>query len=277
MYDDSFKSRYRNAPIAIYKNINSADTKPHIHSEIEILYIEKGQAELNVGENAFKAAAGDLIFINPLQVHSVSVITKNDYSHKCVCFDTELIADKTFKNALENGEATIKLHFLATDNNVLSELFLKLYSVVEKSGKELLFESVGYISLIFAYILKNSCFESSAKTSKEALFCKRVIGYIGENYQNNITSADIAKEFFYTQSYFCRNFKANFHTSFSNYLVLYRISKAKTLLENTNLKIAEISEACGFESPEYFARCFKNKFEISPFKFRKSQNSTEKQ
>ena len=41
MYDDSFKLRYNKAPIAINTNNSAVDTKPHIHNEIEIIYIEK--------------------------------------------------------------------------------------------------------------------------------------------------------------------------------------------------------------------------------------------
>ncbi len=275
LYDDSFKLRYRNAPVAIYKNINSADTHPHIHNEIEILYIEKGEAELKVGEKVFKAQNGDVIFINPLQVHSVSVLTKNNYSHKCICFDTELIADKKISDALKNGEIIFKEYFPYADNKELRQLFLKLYSAVENNSSELIFESTAYISLMFANILKNAFIDNRIKTSKEALFCKKVIGYIGNNYGRNITSADVAKELFYTQSYFCRNFKSNFHSTFSSYLSMYRISKAKSMLENDNFKISEIAEICGFESPEYFTRCFKNKFGIPPLKFRKGQRSTE--
>jgi len=35
-------------------------------------------------------------------------------------------------------------------------------------------------------------------------------------------------------------------------------------LQQTDLSIMEVSLASGFESPSYFARCFKKRFERSP-------------
>lgn len=277
MYDDSFKLRYRNAPIAIYENITSTDTKAHIHSEIEILYIEKGRAQINVAEEQFAVAEGDLVFINPLEVHSIKVCTDNEYLHKCICFDTTLVADEKIREALLNGKTAIARYLPSGDNGELKSLFVKLYSAVEKNDDGLLFESTAYISLMFTFLIRNGFLSDSVKTEKNAEFCKAVIKYITENYGSDISSKDIAEKLFYTQSYFCRNFSKNFSVPFSKYLNMYRISRAKNMLQSTELKISDISGACGFYSPEYFTKCFKREFGISPQKYRKGQYSTEKQ
>ncbi len=277
MYDDSFKLRYRGAPIAIYENLNSGDTKPHIHSEIEILLIEKGRAKINVADAQFAVTEGDLVFINPLEVHSVKVSTDNQYLHKCICFDISLIADQKLRQELLNGKTAVKRHLLSSLAEEPKGLFLRLYSAVEKGEKALLFEATAYISLIFAFLTMGGFIEKTVKSPKSAEFCRAVTQYITENYGSDISSKDIAKKLFYTQSYFCRNFRKNFSVPFSEYLNMYRISKAKTMLEITDLKIADISGICGFQSPEYFTKYFKRKYGISPLKYRKGQYSTEKQ
>lgn len=43
---------------------------------------------------------------------------------------------------------------------------------------------------------------------------------------------------------------------------------AKNYLLNTNLKILEISELCGYNDQHYFSYCFKRHYGISPKKAR---------
>ena len=276
MYDDSFKLRYRNVPIAIYENKNSADTNPHIHSEIELLFIEKGNALINVGEDELSVEKGDLIFINPLEVHSVKPCKNSEYSHKCICFDSSLVVDATLKEELLSGKTMVTKRVLS-QSETIKNAFLKLYNATENEEKTLLFESTAYISLIFSYLIKNDLVEKRLKSDKGVRFCKAVTEYIADNYANDITSLDIANELFYTQSYFCRNFLKHFNVPFSKYLNMYRISKAKDMLLTTELKISDISGICGFGSPEYFAKSFKKEVGISPKSYRKGQYSTEKQ
>jgi signal transduction histidine kinase/ligand-binding sensor domain-containing protein/AraC-like DNA-binding protein len=46
-----------------------------------------------------------------------------------------------------------------------------------------------------------------------------------------------------------------------------RLNKAVALLENSDMKIAEVGYAVGFATPNYFARAFKTKFNISPSEY----------
>lgn len=63
-----------------------------------------------------------------------------------------------------------------------------------------------------------------------------------------------------------------FHKHTGNKLVDYinalRIKKAKQLLKQTTLQVAEISYACGFRDPTYFSRIFKTKVGHSPRQYR---------
>ena len=52
------------------------------------------------------------------------------------------------------------------------------------------------------------------------------------------------------------------------YITRIRIEKAKSLIENTSLTLAEIAEMTGFASQSYFSTAFKNFEGISPSQFR---------
>lgn len=57
--------------------------------------------------------------------------------------------------------------------------------------------------------------------------------------------------------------------TFSNYLTEVRIRKARELMEQTDLKIYEISQSVGYNSVEHFTRVFKKICQVSPGAYRK--------
>jgi YesN/AraC family two-component response regulator len=79
---------------------------------------------------------------------------------------------------------------------------------------------------------------------------------------------------------FSRTFKSTFGVTFQNYLIDYRISRAKHLLANPGMSIIDIGLSVGFNDPSYFSRAFKRRTGMSPSRYRDSCNavsaSTEK-
>lgn len=271
MYDDSFKIRYTLTPVAVSEtnDVIRGKTLPHLHRETEILYIEKGNAKIKIDKNEFSVKSGDIVFVSPLEVHSVEVENEKNYGHKCICFDTSLIADEKIRADTENG--FLKMPRVLKCDDVLKEIFLNLFFAVRENRESLFFESVAYISMIFAYLLENKLFIRKVDSGINKDFYKKVCDYIKMYYSGNITSKDIAQKIGYTQSYFCRAFKKTFNLSFSEYLNMYRISMSKKALENENAKIGDVAYECGFESPVYFARCFKKHIGMTPSEYKKCQ------
>lgn len=272
MYDDSFRSRYGTAPIAFHKTNSCSDTVPHIHNEIELLYIKKGKSKIKIGSTVLTAKTGDVFFINPLEVHSITVPENQEYLHYCICFDTNLIADNSIKEYLLNGEYSVVSQI--SNNSTLIDLFKNLYTCAKQQTDTLVFECNSIISNIFIFLIKNNMINKTKISGKDTLFTKKVLQYLAQNFSRSISSKTAAIKLFYTQSYFCRNFKKIFGVPFSQYVTFYRISQAKILLLTTNKSVSELTELCGFESATYFTRCFKKYTTFTPLQYRKNQYST---
>jgi len=54
------------------------------------------------------------------------------------------------------------------------------------------------------------------------------------------------------------------------YLSEWRMQKALTRLLNSNQSIQEIAKLSGYRSPAAFTRAFKDRFEVSPSKYRQT-------
>jgi AraC-like DNA-binding protein len=66
-------------------------------------------------------------------------------------------------------------------------------------------------------------------------------------------------------------FKEIFKQTIHQYRLDLRLDKAKQLLDETDLTIAEIAYKVGFDSRDGFARCFRKRFKASPREWRKEQ------
>lgn len=273
MYNDSFKLRYKTVPIAISVTDTFFPTKPHNHSEIEALLILNGKALVRINGNLFTASAGDMIFVNPLEVHSLMALREEEYCHKCICFDASIICDNLLAERIAAGKELLPCYVPQNGlhNLALKEDFIKLYEAVERDGEALNLEVSSLVNHMFAYFVNNSLLSENIKIGENTAFCDKVLKFIAKNYCEDITSRQAADALSFNQSYFCRNFKRNFGMSFSSYLNMYRISASKKYIENGNENIADIAFKCGFQNPDYFTKCFKSLVGISPLKYRKSQ------
>lgn len=94
--------------------------------------------------------------------------------------------------------------------------------------------------------------------------------YIMDNYaDSNLNLAEVASLAGLNESYFSAKFKKEFGTNFSDYLKEVRINHAKRLMETTNLKIYEVSQAVGYRNVEHFTRIFKSYVGVTPKQYMK--------
>lgn len=278
MYNDSFRIRYKRAPVAISENSSGADTAAHIHAEIEILYIVSGRWQVTVSDRRYDAAEGDMIIVNPFDVHSLRRVSDNPARTLCICIDPCLLIDRELSDMLRRGERSAGEYFAANDRitPLIYGYFQRIYSAVENDSETLCLESGAYLSLIFSELARGGALITRSQRGKRESFSAKIQEYLADHYSESITSDDAAEALFYSQSYFCRLFKKQFGTSFLEYLSMYRISRAKTMLETTHQRVAEVAEAVGFMDNAYFSRCFKRLVGFSPSEYKKINTVNEK-
>lgn len=94
--------------------------------------------------------------------------------------------------------------------------------------------------------------------------------YINENFYKDISLFEISSYACVSPFHFSRIFKK--FTSFSphQYLQNIRLKHSEILLKNSPMPIAEVSFHAGFNTAEYFATSFRQKYSMSPSDFRKA-------
>jgi len=100
-------------------------------------------------------------------------------------------------------------------------------------------------------------------------FQSEILNYIGSNYRNsNLKLLDVAQSIGLSKKTVSDILKECTGKNFRQYLNFIRMNEATRLLKESDLQIAEIADAVGYNNIQHFNRVFKEIYDISPKSFR---------
>ena len=97
---------------------------------------------------------------------------------------------------------------------------------------------------------------------------KRVLDYVGDNLESDISLSDLANVAGMSPHYFSELFKQSVGRSPHNYVLLQRVERAKQILRDPKRSIIEAGLDVGFQNPSHFARMFRKIEGTTPSRFR---------
>lgn len=92
----------------------------------------------------------------------------------------------------------------------------------------------------------------------------KAVALIKEELETTIKVHKLAKRVGLNQNTLQSGFKTLYHTSVNDYIKNRRLEMAKTMIENTELNITEITYSIGINSRSYFSKLFKERYDINP-------------
>jgi two-component system response regulator YesN len=105
---------------------------------------------------------------------------------------------------------------------------------------------------------------------------QKVLNYIQENYNGNITLETTAQKFFLNPTYFSELFKHETGKGYNEFVTYVRMERAKNLLGKLGLKVNEISGMVGYQDSNYFVRAFKKYEGLTPCEYRNKKMTRKK-
>jgi len=179
-----------------------------------------------------------------------------------------------------------KLHF-SEYPVIMVQLLSRVYQLVQEQGGDVA-EVLGEKASM-AHLLKLSTLDEMTNWFRKRLFvpvirfwreqeesqymniARRMIRLIEERYDRELSLEACAEELNFHPVYLSRVFKKEAGVNFTEYLAEYRMEKAKTWLQTTNLKISEIAEKLNYTNPTAFIRTFRKITGTTPGKYREQQ------
>lgn len=127
----------------------------------------------------------------------------------------------------------------------------------------------GLVSALLHLVIADRYMEKEAQDAQPTLE-ERVISYFSRHYMEKITLDGLAERLNYNKSYLVRYFRQKTGVTPIRYLNRMRLRNARILLRHREYSVAEISYRCGFESPSYFIRLFREAYAETPDVYRRA-------
>ncbi|MFC4596739.1 response regulator [Cohnella hongkongensis] len=93
---------------------------------------------------------------------------------------------------------------------------------------------------------------------------RKAIAYIKQNYRSKITLEDLSNHVNLNKNYFSTLFKQETDLSPVEYIIQYKMEKARELLLSGQANVSVVSHDLGYDDLSYFSRLFKKHFGVSP-------------
>lgn len=110
---------------------------------------------------------------------------------------------------------------------------------------------------------------------KYSTHIQKALLYIHANYAQDISLGSAANFLHLSATHLSRLFSREVGTSFIDYLIHYRVERAKQLIQNTDTDLKSIAEQTGFRNYNYFLRTYKEKTGHTPSQEMQSRKSSE--
>ncbi|MCC5643628.1 AraC family transcriptional regulator [Nostoc sp. CHAB 5824] len=163
------------------------------------------------------------------------------------------------------------LPHLITQDPLVHQIGLGLKAQLQTNSSESRLYAESAATFLAVHLLQNystrksSIQEYVAGLPQQQL--KKAVDYIQDNLTQEISLDAIANYLGISRYYFCRLFKQSTGLSLHQYLIQQRVERAKQLLLQGKMSIADIAQACGFSHQSHLHRHFKRSTGVTPKKF----------
>ena len=106
----------------------------------------------------------------------------------------------------------------------------------------------------------------------EANNLSHILGYIQRNL-SDVSLQDAARELGWNASHLSRYLKARTRRSFTDIVQVLRLDEAATLLAHSDLPVEAVMERAGYTGRAHFYAIFRQRFGVTPAKYRRARRS----
>ena len=238
----------------------------HWHDFYEFEWLKRGSFIHRMNDNETLLNSGDLVLCTTTDIHSLEV-DRGALELITVHFDENHLTptSKNAINALKNREFS----FDKKTAIIIDGIFETLFDISNDKFKNKSENIKNRIETILLY-----CLEADDDKNQKLSGFMEAIGYIDNNFRENISLEAAAKIAGLSRGAFSATFHKEMGITFQEYLIKKRIKWASALLKSTELNVTQIAFDSGFRSHSHFSHSFKAKKGLSPAAYREKHLKT---
>lgn len=241
----------------------------HWHRSIEILIPLYGSFMLWINGDKVQVKAGKVYIINSQDIHEIQAI-EGEPIYKGYALQ---IKYDYLKEAYYDID---KIYFQQPNLKVNKLILSKIIEIINFYESDRPYNSIrvkSHIQMLVFLLLDNLSIKRTGylevRDSKYKERITRIIKYMENNYQEDLSIRIIADEFKLSEGYLSKLFKQSLGITVKEYLNRIRLWHAEEELVGTDYPVIDIAISNGFPNVKSFNQLFKRKNLMNPAKFRK--------
>lgn len=254
MENFSFETKRELNDEYVVSKIAPHECPPHIHRQIEILYVLSGEYQASVNNQSARLCANQIAVADSFDVHKWEPINATSFYI--------VIPYSALSSFIEQKNGKILSSPFILDREVCLHiqslaLALKQYLVFPQP---LIIE--GLTKVLLGLLLQNIPLVDKNKFNRN-FSLHEVLDYVEQNFMHDITLKSISEHFSYSKYYFSRLFNQMLGCHLETYINMLRTQNVLYLIKNKHYSVTDAVLESGFSSLPTFYRYFKNRYKCS--------------
>lgn len=236
---------------------------PHLHDTYAIGVMESGAARCKARGRESTHAPGDLITIEPGEVHTGEPLAAEGWSYRMLYIPRELMMRV-------GGGHDRAPRFAATgtaDRN-LSARLARVHALLEARADPL-HQEVALVDTLRAICERHAMRPELSAPSPAPHTLRRVREYLDAHFAEAVCLADLAVVAEMSAFHLIRQFRRYYGVPPYRYMELVRVERAKLMLRS-GARIAHVAFATGFSDQSHLTRQFKRVLGVTPGSYARS-------
>ncbi len=246
----------------------------HCHDRYEILYVASGAGRCIVEGNELVLTPGTVVLTSPFEYHHVEVSTQNlPYERWCIHFPKDYLAGdgaRILDAITKYNEGKGNFYPPTSLSSEISSIFERLKVAVDFPERQ----KNSYIKLLTSELFVLLSLSRPHQEPAAEELGARVIHYLNENIDKDVSLDTLSKKFFVSKYYLCRSFKKYNGVSIHGYVNYKRIVYAKHLIDSGEPASAA-AYTVGFGDYSAFYRAYVKIIGTSPTKHAQNEQNTQ--
>jgi len=258
---------------AHHKNIDKPKNHVlHINNYIEIYVYISGKHKYVVEDSIYDLSYGDIIVINPREVHRALPLAEHPYERFYFLVDVHTFEQMQFdplRAILKKPRGMSNL--ISLDSKTRHEVVNMLYEISRcfDGGRDDQSRALSFFLRILDEINRKLRRDEPdvCYTPYTPELLKRILRYIADNTAEIQSTSEIAQAFNITPQYLSSYFSKHIGTPPKTYVQAKKIALAKDMLDG-GADVTSTCYDCGFNDCSYFIKVFKKYVGVTPLVYK---------
>ncbi len=268
MHSDSFE-------VFHYKDPRPGFVEVHHHDFYEVYFLLEGEVAYWVDGRIIRLTPGDLLFINPMELHRPITDSENS-----ICERFVLWVNKEYLESLSTPQVSLNSCFdttLPSHSHLVrpakaerAVLMARMGELVRESYSKDFGSSLSAQGIFLQLMVQLNRLARGTEGQQEgeelSPLVQNAMNYIGENLSSTLSLEEIAGNLFVSKYHLSHAFTKEVGVSVYRYIMLRRLMVARQQLA-AGESAGQVCRSCGFSDYTSFYRAFKSEYGVSPREF----------